>query len=254
MPENALEDTMTTPTTYLMLLWGDPDALLDPRAAYAAHERFEADCAAQGHEVLLAKELADAATARTLTVGGRLTDGPYAETTEQLGGLYRIRTADPEGLLRLAAPLVTHDGGTLELRPEVLHDDGAAHDGTTPGDAPLHLVLLRGDPAGAFDLDAVFAAHDAFVTACEQQGHRVVGGEELGPHTAARLVRTTPAGQPVLCDGPYTETTEQLGGYYLVRTDDPDALLRLAAPLVEAEGRGTVEVRGMVHDGVPVAG
>ena len=61
------------------------------------------------------------------------------------------------------------------------------------------------------------------------------------------VVRTTPSGQPVLCDGPYTETTEQLGGYYLVRTTDPDALLRLAARLVEAEGRGTVEVRGMAR-------
>ncbi len=250
---------MTTPTTYLMLLWGDPGALLDPAAAYAAHERFEADCAAHGHDVLLAKELADAASARVRAVGGAPSDGPFAETTEQLGGLYRVRTADPDGLLRLAAPLVTHDGGTLELRPEVLHDDGPHDEGTAgpdagTSDAPLHVVLLRGDPAGAFDLGEVFAAHDRFVAACAEQGHTVVGGEELGPHTAARLVRPGADGRPVLCDGPYTEATEQLGGYYLVRTADPDALLRLALPLVEAEGRGSVEVRGTAHDGVTVAG
>lgn len=242
---------MTT-TPYLLLLWGDPDACFDTDAAYAAHGRFAAGCAEQGHELLGGEELTSPSSARVLRVddgGTQITDGPYAETTEQLGGFYRVRTSDPDGLLRLAAPLVADDGGTLELRPEVTHDDAGDEPGagdepaTRPDVAATYLLLLRGDPSGAFDLDRVFAAHDRFTEGCGAQGHEIVGGEELGPHTAARLLRATP--HVVLSDGPYAETTEQLGGYYLVRTSDPDALLRLAAPLVEVEGRGSVELRAV---------
>lgn len=71
-----------------------------------------------------------AGTARLLTVAGgaaQVTDGPFAETTEQLGGFYLVRTADPDGLLRLAAPLVMGDG-TLELRPVTAHDAGTTDD------------------------------------------------------------------------------------------------------------------------------
>lgn len=247
---------MTTPTIYLVLLWGDPDACFDVEAAYAAHGQFAAACDEHGHELLGGEELASPSTGRVLRVGdggSHVTDGPYSETTEQLGGFYRVRTSDPDGLLRLAAPLVADDGGTLELRPEVTHDTGA-DDGPGPGDRPgtgaaTYLLLLRGDPDGTFDLEEVFAAHDTFTRRCAAEGHEIVGGEELGPHTAARLLRAVP--QLVLTDGPYTETTEQLGGYYLVRTSDPDALLRLAALLVEAEGRGSVELRAVaVREGI----
>lgn len=111
-------------TTYTLLLWGDPDACVDLDAAYDAHGRFAAQCAAQGHEILGGEELASPRTARLLQVAGgqaQVTDGPFAETTEQLGGFYLIRTPDPEGLLRLAEPLVMGDG-TLELRPVTSHD------------------------------------------------------------------------------------------------------------------------------------
>lgn len=131
--------TTTTPRTWLLMLWGDPAACLDLEAAYAAHGRFAADCAAQGHEILAAEELAEAGTARLLTVdesGTHVTDGPYAETTEQLGGFYLVRTSDPDGLLRLAAPLAMDDGGTLELRPVMTHDAEPAGDALAGAQVP----------------------------------------------------------------------------------------------------------------------
>ena len=115
--------TTTGPRTWTLLLWGDPTLCTDLEAAYAAHERFAQDCAAQGHEILGGEELQEGSTSRLLRVGDTgpvVTDGPFAETTEQLGGFYLVRTADPDGLLRLAAPLVAPGGvggGTLELRP-----------------------------------------------------------------------------------------------------------------------------------------
>lgn len=120
---------MSTTTTYMLLLWGDPDACVDLPAAYDAHGTFAARCAEEGHEIVGGEELASPRTARVLTVGDdgtRVTDGPYAETTEQLGGFYLVRTSDPDGLLRLAAPLVMDDDGTLELRPVVAHDEEPA--------------------------------------------------------------------------------------------------------------------------------
>lgn len=122
--------TTTTPATWMLLLWGDPEACFDLEAAFAAHGRFTEDCATHGHEIVGGEELAGGAKARLLRVapdgGVEVTDGPYAETTEQLGGFYLIRTSDPDGLLRLAAPLVMDDGGTLELRPVAVHDEDPA--------------------------------------------------------------------------------------------------------------------------------
>lgn len=115
--------TTTTPTTWALLLWGDPDACVDLGAAYAAHATFAARCAADGHEIVGGEELASPSAGRVLRAGsGDVTDGPYAEVTEQLGGFYLIRTGDPEGLLRLAEPLMMDGGGAVELRPVVVHD------------------------------------------------------------------------------------------------------------------------------------
>ncbi|SFK44049.1 YciI family protein [Cellulomonas sp. KH9] len=119
----------STPRTWTLLLWGDPDACLDLGASYAAHERFAADCAAHGHEILGGEELASPSAARLLRVGAdgpELSDGPFAELTEQLGGFYLIRTADPDGLLHLAAGLLQNDPGTIELRPVGGQDEQAA--------------------------------------------------------------------------------------------------------------------------------
>lgn len=119
----------TTPATWMLLLWGDPEACYDMDAAFAAHDTFTRQCGELGHEIVGGEELAGGGHARVLRVtdsGTEITDGPYAETTEQLGGFYLIRTSDPDGLLRLAAPLVMDDGGTLELRPVAVHDEAPA--------------------------------------------------------------------------------------------------------------------------------
>ncbi len=121
-----------TATTYLLMLWGDPAECTDLEAAYALHREFDQQCAANGHEILGGEELQPSSTSRLVRMGSagpEVTDGPYAETVEQLGGYYVVRTADREGLLRLAAPLVTPGpvgGGVIELRPIVDHGAGQA--------------------------------------------------------------------------------------------------------------------------------
>jgi hypothetical protein len=117
---------MSEGRTYVLLLHGDesvwasiPD---DERAApYAAHGRFVEACAEAGHTVLGGHELAPAASSLVVRRSGdevSVTDGPFLEVVEQLGGYYVIRTSDVDGLAQLASALVA-DEGTVEIRPVV---------------------------------------------------------------------------------------------------------------------------------------
>ena len=68
-----------------------------------------------------------------------------------------------------------------------------------------------------------------------------VGGERLLPTTNATTVRA-PGGDVQIHDGPFAETKEQLGGYYIVEAPDLDAALAWAKKC-PATSRGSVEVR-----------
>jgi hypothetical protein len=68
-----------------------------------------------------------------------------------------------------------------------------------------------------------------------------VASNRLKPTSAATAVRIT-NGQTKLLDGPFAETKEQLGGYYLIEAPDLDAALSWAARCPAAR-YGTVEVR-----------
>jgi hypothetical protein len=69
----------------------------------------------------------------------------------------------------------------------------------------------------------------------------LVGSNRLRPTSAATTVRVADGRTQVL-DGPFAETKEQLGGYYLIDVPDLDAALSWAARC-PAAGYGTVEVR-----------
>ena len=71
-------------------------------------------------------------------------------------------------------------------------------------------------------------------------------GSELTPSTTATTVRKQ-GGKLVLQDGPFAETKEQLGGYYLIEAADLDEALRWAERCPGAE-IGCVEVRALQPD------
>ncbi|MFL5797532.1 MAG: YciI family protein [Actinomycetota bacterium] len=73
------------------------------------------------------------------------------------------------------------------------------------------------------------------------------GGDQLASSASATCVRVED-GRTVTTDGPYAETTEQLGGFYLIETDDLDQAIEAASWLPAVE-RGTIEVRPIVEDG-----
>ena len=69
----------------------------------------------------------------------------------------------------------------------------------------------------------------------------LVGSNRLKPTSAASSVRIA-NGQTQVLDGPFAETKEQLGGYYLIDVPDPDAALSWATRCPGAR-HGTIEVR-----------
>jgi hypothetical protein len=74
----------------------------------------------------------------------------------------------------------------------------------------------------------------------------VVGGQELDSAATATTVRVQ-NGSMMTTDGPFVETKEILGGFYLVEADDLDAALELAARIPAARRGGAVEVRPVVQ-------
>lgn len=84
------------------------------------------------------------------------------------------------------------------------------------------------------------AAYTAYTEALRQSG-ALLGSNRLQPTSAATTVRVADGKTKVL-DGPYAESKEQLGGYYLIEAADLDAAIAWANRCPTA-GHGVVEVR-----------
>ena len=75
----------------------------------------------------------------------------------------------------------------------------------------------------------------------------MLGGEALHPTSTATTVRLQ-KGKRVVTDGPFAETKEQLGGFYLIDVADLDEALKWAEKIPSAD-RGPVEVRPVMDFG-----
>jgi hypothetical protein len=91
------------------------------------------------------------------------------------------------------------------------------------------------------------AAHAAFVA---RAGTRVLGGEQLTSSSTALTLRGTTAGRPTSTDGPFLETKEALGGYYLIEAADLAEATAMAELLPEVhQSHSGVEIRPIVEHG-----
>jgi hypothetical protein len=70
----------------------------------------------------------------------------------------------------------------------------------------------------------------------------VLGGERLQPASTATTIRVQD-GRTLTTDGPFTETKEALGGYYVLEAADIDRAIELAARIPAARLGGAVEIR-----------
>jgi len=85
---------------------------------------------------------------------------------------------------------------------------------------------------------AVMAAYNAFG---QQYKEKITGGEALLPTGSATTVRVRD-GKTLTTDGPFAETKEQLGGFYLINAENLDEALDIAAHIPGAV-QGEIEVR-----------
>lgn len=108
-----------------------------------------------------------------------------------------------------------------------------------------YLLLIYGDEterdaASAADSEAMFAAYRAFSESIAASGV-LRAGDALEPVAMATTVRVR-GGDVVVTDGPFAETKEQLGGYYLIECADLDAAIEIAARVPGAL-QGSIEIR-----------
>jgi hypothetical protein len=81
-------------------------------------------------------------------------------------------------------------------------------------------LLIHGDENAWYGLpqaeqERMYAGHRTFMQSVREAGVKIVYSSELEGAGSARLVKTTVDG-PIVTDGPFSETKEQLGGYYVL--------------------------------------
>ena len=91
---------------------------------------------------------------------------------------------------------------------------------------------------------ALRAEYEAFGT---RNAAAITGGSELSPTTTATSIRSDGAGDFLVTDGPFVETKEALGGYYLIDVESLDEAIAVAKQVPLAIGG--VEVRPLVDYG-----
>jgi hypothetical protein len=94
------------------------------------------------------------------------------------------------------------------------------------------------------EMEAIVDGHMKFAESLRAAGKMVVG-ERLRPEAEAARIRVT-AGQRQVMDGPFAETKEALGGFYLIECDSRQEALEWARKIPLREG-GFIEVRPVWH-------
>lgn len=116
-------------TEYVVLILGDADrwwssmSLKEREDGYAEYTRFGEELSKRGHTIVGGAELHPTTEARTVQPGGRsITDGPFVETAEQVGGFYQVRTEDPDDLME-CCKIIAAVGDAVEVRRCVSPDE-----------------------------------------------------------------------------------------------------------------------------------
>ncbi|MFI6478491.1 YciI family protein [Nonomuraea sp. NPDC050663] len=202
--------------------WGAYSAMLDERGA-----------ARGGNELALSH------TATTIR-NGIVTDGPYAETAEQITGYMLVDAKDDAEALEFAKA----QPGDVEIRPVMEYPS------EPPAEVPPGLkytLLLYGDQsvwenATPEQIEATAQAHWKFTEMLRERG-AYISGEALQDTGTARTVRKKEGGEILVTDGPFAETAEQMGGYYEIAAKDLDEAIELAKAVPEP----IIEVRPVVE-------
>jgi hypothetical protein len=106
-----------------------------------------------------------------------------------------------------------------------------------------YLLLIYGDESAELnpsEMEKMMGAYNAFTDEVKTAG-KMQAAEALQPTASATTVRVR-NGESLMSDGPFAETKEQLGGFYLLDCNDLDEALAYAAKIPGAL-HGSIEVR-----------
>jgi hypothetical protein len=117
-----------------------------------------------------------------------------------------------------------------------------------------YLCLIYSDPTiwekmPQAELERMMAEYMQFTAGIQESG-QYLGANRLQPSHTATTVRVR-AGQLSATDGPYAETKEQLGGYYLIEAKDLNEAIQVASRIPGAR-LGSIEVRPVAELPAPV--
>lgn len=99
----------------------------------------------------------------------------------------------------------------------------------------------RWDDLPESERDGIMQEYGEVIRSMSSSGHYVTGAK-LKATSAATTVREK-NGKPVITDGPFAETKEQLGGYHVLECKDLDEAIAMARRIPTLRAGGTVEVR-----------
>lgn len=116
-----------------------------------------------------------------------------------------------------------------------------------------YMLLIYSDEEGwarmpEAERNGIIQEYFALTSELQERGEYVAGAP-LQPTSAATTVRLRD-GEQLVTDGPFAETKEQLGGYYLVETESVDEALEWATKIPAAR-HGSIEVRPVMEIPAP---
>jgi hypothetical protein len=228
---------------YMLIHTADPDvaAEWDEKENWASFSSWLEETVRSGVN-LQGSRLRPTADATTIKIrDGELiiTDGPYAETKEQIAGYDVLECASLDEAVRWASRHPHSWLGSVEVR--ALPDNAPAVPLPEPGDGKIrYMMLVCTDPAVDPREFARIEPVDPWVAEMNGRGVRLYGSE-LEPPGSARTVRVRDS-RAIVTDGPFAETKEQIAGFDVLECADLDEAIEVASrhPMARL---GMLEVR-----------
>ena len=227
---------------YMLIYVSDPDlaSKWDDESEAATfswiEEMIRTGASLQGTRL---RPTADATTIKIRDGELIITDGPYAETKEQVAGYDLLECASLDEAVRWAGRNPHSWAGAVEVR--ALPDSAPAVPLPQPGKGQIrYLMLVCIDPAVDPREFARIEPVDPWVAEMDGRGVRLYGSQ-LEPPGSARTVRVREK-NAIVTDGPFAETKEQIAGFDVLECADLDEAIEIASrhPMARL---GILEVR-----------